>query len=529
MRARLLLVAGIALGGGVAGADEAPGPASPVRPWLDAEAAPAPTSGVPALPAAPALPPSLSPGIAPAFPSGVALPGDATADALALGVAGPPAERLVPGLRIEAGQQRLSWRDAAARTGTATPVFAWREALDYRREWDAGRWRFAFSDRLEAAQFAGDDRPDETRNALREAWASLDAGNGLFLDAGRVNQRQGLGQGWNPSDFLRPYSVVTRTSQDPASLRENRLGTAMLRAQWLGSAGSAQLALIPRLSARDTLATADLAPGFERTNRRAAAQLRLAPVLDERTTFDAVAQAREGGAPQVGANLSRLAGDSVIVWLEWSGANRPRSAPRATGSAAGGNGGAGSSGNAAGSAAAATGDGATATAFDAADPAAPRAWASRRVIGASWTTPWEVQLSLEHWRMDDAPDAAGWRAIRAGLVSPEAGATYAAWRNDLAERGLPVVRSNWFARAAWDRAFGRADLDLSAFVRVNGYDRSRFWQAEAAWHASERLTLRLIASGSTGSGPGAAGTAGASEFGGLAQRAALYGYGQLWF
>ncbi|WP_085318119.1 hypothetical protein [Derxia lacustris] len=428
-----------------------------------------------------------------------AQPIDLPSSAPDLAAAPPETERLVPGLRIELGQQRLRWRESAV----SQPAFAWREALDYRSERDAGRWRFGFSDRLEAAQFAGPAPADQTRNALREAWASVDAGSGVFLDAGRINQRQGLGQGWNPSDFLRAYAVVTRSTQDPASLRENRLGTAQLRAQWLGAAGSAQLALIPRLSRRATLSDADFAPGLERTNRRAGAQLRLAPQLDERSSFDAVAQLREGGAPQVGANASRLIGDAVVAYLEWSGGNRPRSAPRAT--------------SAAGAASAAS----TPPAFDAADPAAPRGWADRWVAGASWTTPWEVQLTVERWQMNDAPDAAGWRAIRAGLVSPEAGAAYSAWRADLAERGLPTVRASWFARAAWDRAFGRADLDLSAFARVNGYDRSRFWQAEVAWHASERLSLRLALNASAG--------AAGSEFGRANSRASLQSWLQCWF
>jgi len=169
--------------------------------------------------------------------------------------------------------------------------------------------------------------------------------------------------------------------------------------------------------------------------------------------------------------------------------------------------------------------------FDADDPAAPRAWANRWVAGASWTTPWEVQLTVERWHAGDAPDAADWRAIRAALPGGGTGngaagasataASYANWRGQLAERGDPVVRENWFLRAAWDRALGRADLDLSAFARINAYDRSRFWQAEAAWHATPHETLRLVASGTAG----AAGT----EFGASATRAALFGYVQIWF
>jgi len=397
-----------------------------------------------------------------------------TQDPLALGVEmsppnADPDQRL--GLKLEAWAQGMDLRRAqgeANRMGRAV--------LDFRREWQVGEGgRWVLSDRLEAVEYSDGGADGTRRNALRELYFSVQATPSWYVDLGRINLRQGVALGYNPTDYLRENAVVMRSSQNPAALRENRLGAVMLRAQWLDDLGSAQLAVLPQLSDEDRFDDGTWALGLERTNRHGAALLRLSPRTGERLALDLTGYAREGEAPQIGTNLSWTANDALLLQLEWSGGRR---APVPT--------------------------------VDAAGPGDER-WFNRLAAGASWTTPLGVVLSVEQHYAEDALAASDWEDWR--TASGPAAGRLGALRQDLQERQDLLNRRYSFARLAWDRAFGLASLDLSAFVRRNTADGSAFWQAEAVWHADERWDLGLQHTRSTGAAD--------SEFGAAPVRATL--------
>lgn len=398
-----------------------------------------------------------------------------TLDPLALGVEvsppnADPGEGL--GLKLEAWAQAMDLRQAqgaADRLGRAV--------LDFRREGSIGSdGRWVLSDRLEAVEYSDGGTDGMRRNALREAYFSVQATPSWYVDAGRINLRQGVALGYNPTDYLRENAVVMRSSQNPAALRENRLGAVMLRAQWLDELGSAQLALLPQLSETDHFDDGTWALGLERTNRHGAALLRLSPRTGERWALDLTGYAREGAAPQVGSNLSWTATDALLFQVEWTGGQR---APVPT--------------------------------LNAGTTSGDERWFNRLAAGASWTTPLGLVLSLEQHYAGDALTEAEWEDWRAA-TGPAAG-RLGALRQDLQERQDLLTRRYGFARLAWDRAFGLASLDLSAFVRRNAADGSAFWQAEAVWHADERWDLGLQHTRSTGAGD--------SEFGAAPTRATL--------
>ncbi|MFO6420499.1 hypothetical protein ACLBKS_09880 [Hylemonella sp. W303a] len=398
---------------------------------------------------------------------------DPDQDSLALGVeASAPDERL--GLKLEAWAQGMDLRREA---GQAERLG--RAVLDFRREWpvgEGGRW--VMSDRLEAVEYQGATDPmDGTRrNALRELYFSAQAAPAWYIDAGRINLRQGVGLGYNPSDYLRENAVVMRSSQNPAALRENRLGAVMVRAQWLYDEGSVQLALLPQLSDTDHFDDDTWALGLERTNRRRAALLRLSPRTGERLGVDLTAYARDEDSPQIGSNLSWTATDALLLQLEWSGGQR-RPVP----------------------------------ALNADTTAANERWFNRLAAGASWTTPWGPVLSLEQHYAGDALSESEWDAWRA--ATGRAAGRLGALRQDVQERQDLLTRRYAFARLGWDRAWGLANLDLSAFARRSASDGSVFWQAEAVWHVDERWDLGLLHTRSRGAAD--------SEFGAAPARATV--------
>jgi len=57
-----------------------------------------------------------------------------------------------------------------------------------------------------------------------------------YLEAGRINLRNGAALGFNPTDFLKTRTLVGQASLDPSAARQNRLGTAMVRGQKIWAA-----------------------------------------------------------------------------------------------------------------------------------------------------------------------------------------------------------------------------------------------------------------------------------------------------
>src|SRR5262245_30118113 len=96
-----------------------------------------------------------------------------------------------------------------------------------------GNVDFVFSDRfnLRAEEHIDVPNHEDVRNDLREAYFAWTVDPQTFLNFGRINLKSGVALGFNPTDFFKTRAVVEPLSADPSVLREDRLGTLMLRAQ----------------------------------------------------------------------------------------------------------------------------------------------------------------------------------------------------------------------------------------------------------------------------------------------------------
>lgn len=383
-------------------------------------------------------------------------PPEPAIDPLALTPEAAPAEATATplGLRVELWRQEFDRR----RPSATQPDFTHRAVLDFRHEWAQGAWKFGLSDRVEYLRMHGaaEADADETRNALREVYVSRAFGL-HFVDAGRINWRNGVGTGFNPTDYLKRGAVIEQGTQDPQALRQNRLGTVMLRGQAIATLGSAQLAWLPDVASAATSSSSTLAPAWDRTNSTRAALFKLAPQLSERVTADFLAYGRAGAKPQFGANVTWLLSDAWLAYAELSG----------------------------GKSAALPGP------FEV-QPAAR--WHNAATAGATWTTPLGVVATAEYQYSGGALTRERWDAWQSTIGTPGERAL-GALRSGLSRTQAPLVQRAWFARLAWDDAFGNRDLALAAFVRVNAFDRSRLWQVDATWHLSARQSVRLIGGG----------------------------------
>ena len=144
---------------------------------------------------------------------------------------------------IEAAQSTVSQLDGPVQEAQRVSGDA-----RYDSAWATG-WRAVAEARLDAEWANRFDTVQEIAT-FKEAYLSWQPNVNLLLDAGRINGRQGVAYGYNPTDFFRSDAIRALVSIDPNSLRDNRLGTVMWRVQQLWTGGALSATYAPRLTDR---------------------------------------------------------------------------------------------------------------------------------------------------------------------------------------------------------------------------------------------------------------------------------------
>ncbi|WP_114152537.1 hypothetical protein [Chromobacterium haemolyticum] len=312
------------------------------------------------------------------------------------------------------------------------------QRLSFDLRWD-GRlspaWRGVLANRLDW-RFAGSPQRDHGVNTLKEAYLSREFGVDAMLDLGRVNTRYGVAVGYNPTDFLGAGTVRSVVSADPDSLRQNRLGNAMLRWQRLWDRASLTAIWSPKLGSGPNSDGASLDWGASNPRQRLllAGSYRFAENLNPQWLL----LQEQGRSPQLGFNVSRVLGNATVVYLEWAGGRQQTTWRQSLG-------------------------------------LPDSAWRNRLAGGLTWTGANKLSLTLEGQQDGAAPDGDEWRALR------EKPALYGAYRAGVgASGGLPTRRAA-LLRAHWQDALVD-DLDLTAMRSFDLVDHSGMNWAEVRYH-----------------------------------------------
>lgn len=315
----------------------------------------------------------------------------------------------------------------------------WRASLDFSHtaRFGAG-WRAVISDRVDRIHPA-DPGVDSTVNSLREAYLSWQPPSGkAVMELGRVNLRYGPAYGYNPTDFFRDGSLRTLTSADPFALRQNRMGTVMLRGQGLWSDGSLSVAYAPKLADRPSPDGWNLDLGS--TNNRDRGVMALNTQMSQRVSTQLLAYAQQDMSPTLGASLTALLSDAAVGHIEWSRGSEPDLLSRAL--------------------------------------ALPgQADARNRFAGGiTYTTLGKLSITAEYQYNGFALSQSDWAAL--GSTAPAVQMAYlreAQRRQELASREaylIYVTQKSLFFK----------NLDLTAFVRVNAGDHSQLAWMELRHH-----------------------------------------------
>lgn len=358
------------------------------------------------------------------LPHAIAHAGNAELDALRLADETPETIELARDWRafIESGIGTSVRRDGKHTT-------AYRVSLDLRLDHSPSpRWRIFVADRIDAhwpatrSQQGGPEHQNRAVNVLKEAYVSWRARPETLLDTGRINVHNGVATGYNPTDYFRAGALRSITSIDPASLRENRQGSIMLRGQHLWRNGSLTVLHSPSLARESNPKGFHLDPGA--TNRHERTLIALSWITGAVLTPQWLVYHEARRATQFGLNLAALLSDTTVAQIEWSGGRAPSQWAQAVAPLIG----------------------------------APRGatWRNRLAVGLTHTTPYKLTVTTEWHYNGAAPDDAAWTAMRDAPLP-----LYTRYRAWAATAQEPPTRRALFLHALWqDAPVPRLDLAL---------------------------------------------------------------------
>jgi len=307
-------------------------------------------------------------------------------------------------------------------------------------------WKWLLSDRFDALD-PSEPGKDHSLNSLREAYVSWsDEAAQWAADIGRINIRLGTAYGYNPTDFFRDGSLRAFTTADPIALRENRMGTVVLRGQRLWEGGSISLAYSPKLTRTPSAETFSLDLGS--TNSRERALVALGFKVSDHISGQLALYKDEGLDPQPGVSLSALVSDAVVAYAEWSGGREPSLADRAWG------------------------------------VAGPTVSGNRFAGGFTFTAPTKTSLTFEYQVNGFALSQSRWDSIAAS--NP---AALGAYLSEARRRQDLPSRRGWMVYVSQPDLVVK-NLDLTAFWQQNPGDSSHVAWVELRHHWS-RLELAL--------------------------------------
>lgn len=365
----------------------------------------------------------------------------------------------------------------------APPDWQNRISLDASYRWDLTQsFSATLSDRMNLLAQPDFDFPSAAsfRNDFREGYLTWEPAARNYLEAGRINVRNGVALGFNPTDFFKTRTLIDQASLDPSVIRQDRLGTVMARAQTIWSGGSASFVFAPKLYEPTPIMTTpppSLDPNFDLTNAAdrwlVSANYEIADLSPQALIY------HESGDTRFGLNLSRQIGNSIVAYAEWAGGRQRTLIVRAV-----------DYGKETGT-------------LPPSAPILPPSDTDSRfrndlAVGASWSSSAKFTLNLEyhyHQAGFSRQDWQNWFAV--GSINPAAAGEVWYVRGYANDQQEPVTRHQVFARVDWRDAF-ISHLELSAFAFVNLYDGSTLAQISASYYVSNAWTVGAYLSANVG-------------------------------
>ncbi len=364
-----------------------------------------------------------------------------------------------------------------------SPNWQNRTSLDMNYRWQVtDTFRLSLSNRLNA--LAGDTLTfpsgENLRNDFREGYLSWEPLPRTFLEVGRINLKNGVALGYNPTDYFKSRATVSIASIDPSALRENRLGSLMIKGQKIFSKGAITLAFSPRIDSPSPLLTsqgASFNPLFGQTNSDNRFLVSISYPMADLNPQALLFVDRNG--TRFGLNISRVIGSSIVAYGEWSGGRQATLSSRSL-----------AFGEETGS-------------LPQGAPLLPqtetgRSFRSDLALGASWTSSFNLTVNLEyhyHQAGFDNSDFNNWLSL--GRSDPRLAAECWFVRQYAADQQEALMQHQFFLRFDWQDIIP-SRLNAGSVFFISPYDGSFLAQASAQYFISRNWTLGVYLGGASG-------------------------------
>ena len=266
---------------------------------------------------------------------------------------------------------------------------------------------------------------------LRELYVSGSADE-WGIDLGRINLRDGVALGFNPTDVFRSGALLARRTEDPARLRESRLGVVGFRLNRHTGIGQFSALVAPGFNSSKVPSWYD--PRWGAVNgERNQYYLKYTPPSWGGLYTNVVSHRAESGATTWGVNATDNIGQATVAFLEAARTRQPGLLDVAL------------------------------------NNGSPPQWRTKFATGVTFATQSRQTMTLEYEYNGDGLNRADWNGAWQGASQDQLtrGFLTAGQRQD------PLSRHSLMLMLQWEQLLGRND-DLSCLVRASLVDRSRF-------------------------------------------------------
>lgn len=344
------------------------------------------------------------------------------------------------------------------------------------------RWRGVFNARLDLDLAPAMGLASKNASlTLREAYV-----NGSVHDwdvtLGRINVRDGVALGYNPSDVFRSGALLVHRTEDPARLRESRLGVVGARLGKHTDLGEFSALLAPQLGSSPALDAPQqpswYEPRWNAVNGKGSQYyLKYTPPTRRGWYTNMVLHGAQDGSRTAAWNATNNLGQATVVFLELARSRQT-------------------------------------SLFDAGGDAA-RQWHTQLASGLSYTTATRQTLTLEYDYNGAGLGKSDWNGAWQEASAAQLGTSFA----EAGRRQDPLSRHSLMGMLQWQRLLA-SDDDLACLLRTSLVDYSHFTWCEWTYHKTKsEWALSLTRAG----GPDR------SEYAPIGQRWALGAKARIYF
>ncbi len=319
---------------------------------------------------------------------------------------------------------------------------------------------------------------DDLRLDIKEAYLSWQKSPTVFFDLGRINIKNGVATGFNPTDYFKVGSTFDQNTEDVKQLRNARLGALIIKHQILWQRGALTLIASPKIHDMDSRWYTDknvAGLNLQKSNDRSRILLKYTFDISEDIRPEIIYY-NESGNHNIGLNFSKALNKKWLGYVEWNLGKRRNLV----------------------------------------DEALQKVWEAHQIdpviselfidqaknyqqqlaLGVSYTTASNITTQFEyHYNQAGLSDGDLQRwfdLTNHAEDKPHLTGQFLSIRRLAKARGEPLGQQHLFMRSSWIDA-GLDDLDIIGLFNMDIEDQSHLIQLEAEYklNPNARLSLRL--------------------------------------